>query len=169
MGQHHIDDQRKEYLIDNFINIDFYDEDEEVDMAKLSSLFNEIKDPAEIYFLAENFNWDNGPTIAEWIVSSPLCTKAAALVIFWTSAPDEYMEYEFGSSIPKYNSDQTDQEQTSILNLLEKLVTRFSNNDFNKLEICFDFSHWGCKLMVNSPKWSVCEEFYKSIDGVEVV
>jgi hypothetical protein len=36
-------------------------------------------------------------------------------------------------------------------------------------DIAFDFSVWGGKLLVKDPKWSVNDEFFKSINGVVVI
>jgi hypothetical protein len=171
MSKYLIPEARKQFLLDNFVEYNFGEDDEGNEIQPSKQVFDSITDPAEIFFIAERCNWDDGALIPQWIIDSPLCTKAAALVIFWTSAPDEYMEYNFGEKIRGYNHGpgEIDEHETSILNLLEKLVQRFERNDFCDYKIKFDFKFWGCKLLVNSPKWSVGQEFFKSIDGVEVV
>jgi len=170
MSKYLIPEARKQFLLDNFVEYNFGEDDEGNEIQPIKHVFDSITDPAEIFFIAEHCNWDDGALIPQWIIDSPLCTKAAALIIFWTSAPDEYMEFKFGDKIMRYlRPNEVDEEQTSILNLLQKLVQRFEKNDFCDYQINFDFDYWGCTLHVNSPKWSVGQEFFESIDGVEVV
>ena len=166
-----IPEDRKQLLLDTIVEYCIWDDDAGNQIQSVKKIFDAITDPAEIFFIAEHCNWDNGVLIPQWIIDSPLCTKAAALIIFWTSAPDEYIEYNFGEKIRGNNHGlgEIDEHETSILNLLEKLVLRFEKNDFCDFTIKFDFKFWGCELLVNSPKWSVSQEFFRSIDGIEVV
>jgi len=167
-----ISESRKQCLLDNFVEYSFEQDKDGEDLKADRDLFESISKPEEIYFIAGNVNWDDGGIIPRWIIDSPLCTKAAALMIFWTSAPDEYMEFEFGEKIHEtaaHLKGQVDEEQTDILNMLEKLVSRFEKNDFYDIKFKFDFNYWGCRLIVNKPKWNVGEEFFESIDGIEVV
>lgn len=168
MSQYEIPEERKQFLLDNFVEYSFEQDEDGNDLRADKSLFESISSPEELFYLAQSCNWDDGAVIPKWIIESPLCTKAAALTIFWQSAPDEYMEYEFGSQVTGWKGG-IDEEQTEILNLLEVLITRFKNNDFLNKDIAFDFSVWGGKLLVKDPKWSVNDEFFKSINGVVVV
>ncbi|MGB2742196.1 MAG: DUF4274 domain-containing protein [Cognaticolwellia sp.] len=167
MSHFEISDERKQFLLDNFVEYSFEQDEDGNDLQANKSLFNSISNAEEIFYLAQSCNWDDGAIIPKWIIESPLCTKATALTIFWQSAPDEYMEHEFGSQVPGWKG-EIDDEQTEILNILEQLVTRFKNNDFLNKDIAFDFSVWGGKLIVKEPKWAVSDEFFKSVNGVIV-
>ncbi len=168
MAQFQITDDLKMFLCGNFIEYSFKQDDNGNDLKADRALFETINRPEEIFFLAQSCNWDDGAVIPCWIVDSPLCTKAAALTIFWQSAPYEYMEHDFGSKIVGWCGG-VDEEQTEILNLLERLVKRFERNDFHPLSIKFDFSVWGGKLLVKDPKWSVPNEFFCDASGIEII
>ncbi len=168
MAEYEIPESRKQFLLDNFVEYSFEQDEEGNDLQADKSLFDSISSPEELFFLAQSCNWDDGAVIPKWIIESPLCTKAAALTIFWQSAPDEYMEYKFGSQVPGWEGG-VDEEQTEILNILEKLVYRFKLDDYLNKQIAFDFSVWGGKLVVKDPKWSVSDDFFQSINGLIVV
>ncbi len=164
-----ISEERKQFLLENFVEYSFEQDEDGNDLTADKSLFDSISSPHEIFFLSQSCNWDDGAVIPLWIIESPYCTKAAALTIFWQSAPYEYMEYEFGSIIKAWKSEEIDEEQTSILNLLEILVKKFETDNFDATSIAFDFNVWGGKLLVDQPKWSVSDEFFQSIHGIEVI
>ncbi len=168
MADYEISESRKQFLLDNFVEYSFEQDDEGNDLEADKSIFDSISSPEELFFLAQSCNWDDGAIIPKWIIESPICTKATALTIFWQSAPDEYMEYEFGSQVPGWKGG-VDEEQTEILNILETLVNRFKCDDFLNKDIAFDFSVWGGKIVVKDPKWSVGDNFFQSLGGVVVV
>lgn len=164
-----IPESRKQFLLDNFVEYSFEQDEYGNDLEADKLLFDSIISPEEIFFLAQHCNWDDGATIPQWIINSPLCTKAAALTIFWQSAPYEYMEYAFGTTITKWKSVEIDREQTNILNILHTLIAKFKATEFHRLSIKFDFSIWGGKLVVDDPLWTPPKEFFNSIAGVEVI
>jgi len=168
MAEYEISESRKQFLLDNFVEYSFEQDDEGNDLEADKSVFDSISSPEELFYLAQICNWDDGAIIPKWIIESPLCTKATALTIFWQSAPDEYMEYEFGSQVPGWKGG-IDEEQTEILNILEKLVSRFKYDDYLNKDIAFDFSVWGGKIVVKDPKWSVNDVFFQNLDGTVVV
>jgi hypothetical protein len=169
MAKFVIPETRKSFLLHNFVEYSFEQDDNVNDLEADKVLFDSITSPEEIFFLAQCCNWDDGAIIPEWIIDSPLCTKAAALTIFWQSAPYEYMEYAFGSKIPQWKSSEEDEEQTKILNILEKLISKFKASEFHQLSIQFDFNVWGGKLIVDSPKWEPPKEFFTCVEGIEVI
>lgn len=164
-----ITESRKNFLLHNFVGYSFEQNEHRHDLEADKTLFDSITSPEDIFFLAQHCNWDDGATIPEWIIDSPICTKAAALTLFWQSAPYEFMVYSFGSNIPQWRGVEEDEEQTKILNMLNKLITKYRVNEFHQLNIRFDFDVWGGKLIVDSPKWQPPKDFFKSIEGVDVI
>lgn len=112
----------------NFIEFSFDDdlenEEETIpDFDKFLSL-----NSAEQYFLAKNYNWDDGIIVLKWIVESPKCDKGTACMIFWCAEPDYYFEFT-ADTIGKYEKD--------IWELLQKIVERFKMNDFSQSKFEF--------------------------------
>ena len=105
----------------NFIEFSFDDEadsDDEFipDFEKFQSL-----NSAEQYYLADIYNWDDGPIVLQWIVESPKCDKGTACMIFWRAEPGYYFDF---------SADTIGEYQKGVWDLLQKIITRFKANDF---------------------------------------
>jgi hypothetical protein len=46
------------------------------------ALFNQLAHPAELYYLASIYNWDDGATVLGWVLDSALCTRSTANLLF---------------------------------------------------------------------------------------
>lgn len=113
----------------NFIEFSFdenEDNDEEIlpDFEKFKTL-----NSAEQYYLAENYNWDDGIIVLDWIIDSPKCDKGTASLIFWKAEPDFYFDYT-AETIEDY--------EKPVWNLLQKIVKKFNQNGFLKSRLKFD-------------------------------
>lgn len=114
------------------------------------------------YYLASNYNWDDGIEILKWIIESPKCDKGTASLIFWTSEPDFYFE-KSESEIPDY-------EKESFL-LLKRIVKKFNNNGFKKSNLKFNpldrinRIDWSKK----NSDWNIPEELKKPTKGFSMI
>ena len=125
-------------------------------------LFLKLTHPAELHLLAYIYNWDDGPVVLEWILDSPLCTKATANLIFWRSAPDYYLRFDLEGD-PKARP-----SEAAVLSLLRKIVRRHENNSFHELEIDFDPTEELEDIDTEEPKWTIPGAVYDRIHGVEI-
>ena len=110
----------KVLLIKNhFIEFSF-DEEEDVlpDFDKFKSL-----NSAEQYYLAENYNWDDGVIVLKWIVESSKCDKGTACMIFWRAEPDYYFDF---------TADNVDEYERDVWELLQLMLAKFKANSFSR-------------------------------------
>ena len=112
----------------NFFEFSFNDdidnyEETVPDYEKFTSL-----NSAEQYYLADIYNWDDGPIVLQWIIDSPKCDKGTACLIFWKAEPDYY--YDF-------TADTIDEYEKDVWSLLQSIVKRFKANDFTKSQFKF--------------------------------
>lgn len=117
---------RENFIKRNFIEFSFDNEDE--DFIPDYNLFQSLNS-SEQYYLAQFYNWDDGATVLQWIVESSICDKGTALLIFWYSEPDFYLNHN-EDTIPDYEKD--------VFNLLKKIVGRFNKNDFKSSKFRFN-------------------------------
>ncbi|MFP9099813.1 DUF4274 domain-containing protein [Flavobacterium sp. RHBU_24] len=117
---------REHFIQKNFIEYSFRTED--IDFVPDYNLFKTLS-PAEQYYLAQNFNWDDGATVLNWIIESPKCDKGTALLIFWSAEPIDYIQ-ETEKTIPDY--------EIETFSLLQKITERFRKNDFKTAKFRFN-------------------------------
>ena len=142
----------------NFIEFSFdddidNDEDTIPDFKKFQTL-----NSAEQYYLADNYNWDDGTIVLDWIIDSPKCDKGTACLIFWRAEPDYYFDYT-AETIEEYQAD--------VWNLLQKIVERFKKDDWKSSK--FEFipakegykTNWPIKLDI----WKFPNELNEGIKG----
>ncbi|WP_027078039.1 DUF4274 domain-containing protein [Maribacter antarcticus] len=113
----------------NFIEFSFKkdeDDNEEIipDFEKFKTL-----NSAEQYYLADNYNWDDGTIVLDWIIDSPKCDKGTASLIFWRAEPDFYFDFTI-ETIEEY--------EKPVWNLLQKIVGKFRENGFKNNRYKFD-------------------------------
>jgi len=113
----------------NFIEFSF-NEDENNDVEIIPD-FEKFKtlNSAEQYFLADNYNWDDGTIVLNWIVDSVKCDKGTASLIFWKAEPDFYFNY---------TSETIEDYEKPVWDLLQKIVRKFKENGFKKSKLKFD-------------------------------
>ena len=100
----------KKNFIEFSFDVDLENEEETIpDFKKFKTL-----NSAEQYYLADNYNWDDGPKVLQWIVDSSNCDKGTACLIFWRAEPDYYFDY---------TSNTVDEYEKDIWLLLQSIIT----------------------------------------------
>ncbi len=113
----------------NFIEFSFNKNED--DMEEVIPDFEKFKtlNSAEQYYLADNYNWDDGITVLNWIIDSSKCDKGTASLIFWKAEPDFYFDYT-AETIEDY--------EKPVWDLLQKIVKNFKENNFKNSKLKFD-------------------------------
>lgn len=150
----------KEKIIrENFIEFSFDSEDDN-SLPKFS-LFEKLNSTDQ-YYLAENYNWDDGVKMLKWIIESKKCDKGAASLIFWTSEPDYYFE--------KSESKISDYEKDTFL-LVKRIVEKCNNNEFKRSNLKYNptdrenIIDWSKK----NTEWKIPDELQKPTKGFSII
>tara|TARA_R110001583_G_scaffold27453_4_gene98137 strand:+ start:2914 stop:3408 length:495 start_codon:yes stop_codon:yes gene_type:complete len=134
---------------------DDIDNDEETipDLEKFKSL-----NSAEQYYLADIYNWDDGPIVLQWIIDSPKCDKGTACKIFWSAEPDYFYDFT-AETIDEYEKD--------VWNLLQSILKRFKANDFAKSRFKFMPTEEGYKTdwPTKFDIWEIPAELKNGVNG----
>jgi len=147
-----------DFIEQNFFEFSFDNEDELPD----KTLFDQLSHPAELFYLAHIYNWDDGTDVLQWVVDSALCSMATASLIFWRSQPDYYRRYTLaGDSSVALNDGE-------VLSLLHSIIQKFENNDFCPIAIAFDPEPELESLTAKDPKWEVPEALFNKLEGIEI-
>jgi hypothetical protein len=95
------------------------------------AVFDKIATSNELHYIAENYNWDNGITVLEWIAESELCSEATALMIFWRGQPYDYVKYNYyAKSIKHMDMD--------VFNLIKNVMEKYKNGFYKKTSIKYN-------------------------------
>ncbi|OZY86970.1 hypothetical protein CBP51_08255 [Cellvibrio mixtus] len=126
-------------------------------------LFLKLKHPAELHYLSEIYNWDDGSTVLEWVLESNLCSKATANLLFWRAAPDWYLKF-----------DPNDLESCPVINrdgfrVIQKVLKKYKDNNFSEFQIEFDPAKEIEEITSKDRKWEVPNEMYEKLSGLKVV
>ncbi len=90
--------------------------------------FEELTKAEELHQVVDNYNWDEGPELLQWIIESPLCDKGTALLIFWRANPVYHTQY---SEDPKnWNS--------GGYQLVQAVLKKWQENGFSQGIIAYD-------------------------------
>ena len=157
-----INKNRTKFIKSNFFQFSFNpdsNEDIEPDRKK----FEQLRNPAELHYLAYIYNWDDGVTVLEWILDSPLCTRSTANLLFWRAAPDYYLEFDINdeNSCPSYNR--------AGFHVIQKVLEKYKNNSFSKSQIKFDPESVIEEIINDNKKWEIPSGVYDKISGVEIL
>nr|WP_289847688.1 DUF4274 domain-containing protein [Cellulophaga baltica] len=108
--------------------------------------------------MADIYNWDDGPTVMQWIIDSPKCDEGTACKIFWSTEPDYY--YDF-------TAETIDEYEKGVWSLLQSILKRFKANDFAKSRFKFiptEEGHktdWPTKFDI----WEIPAELKSGVNG----
>jgi len=116
--------KRIELLRDNFFEFSFDDKEPDKDF------FDSIKNSEELHFIADNYNWDDGAEVLNWIANSKLCDEGTAKLIFWRSEPQDYTSCEKAEDAEYMGED--------IFLLLKKIIKNFNEDFYIKAEIAYN-------------------------------
>ena len=124
--------------------------------------FLKLTHPADLHYLAMIYNWDDGHTVLEWILDSPLCTRSTANLLFWRSAPDYYLK-----------CDLEDDNSCESCNyggyaVIKKVIQKYQTNSFSQYQIEFDPSGELEDMNSENPKWKVPAGVYDKIEGIQI-
>src|SRR6478735_2078171 len=92
---------KEKFIQDNFIEFSFNNSEE--DFLPDYNLFKKLNSTDQFY-LAQNYNWDDGVEVLKWIIESKKCDKGTASLIFWSAEPDYYFEKSH-DEIAEYEKD----------------------------------------------------------------
>ena len=145
-----------DFIEEHFFEFSFDNEDGLPD----KKLFEKLSHPAELFYLAHIYNWDDGTEILRWIIGSPLCSEATAALIFWRSQPDYYRRYSLSGDLSTRLNDG------EVLSLLHSIIQKHQNNDFNEIKIAFDPEPELESLTAQNPKWDVPEALFNKLEGL---
>lgn len=111
---------KEKIIIENFIEYSF--ENGDYDFTPDFEIFKKLNSTDQ-YFLAENYNWDDGIEVLNWVINSPKCDKGTATLIFWNAQPRDYAEF---------NIDNVSESDKEIFDLLQKIISKIKNREFKK-------------------------------------
>lgn len=126
------------------------------------SLFLQLNHPAELHYLASIYNWDDSPIVLDWVLDSPLCSRATANLIFWRSAPDYYLRYDLN------DLDSCPIRDREVLSLLNNFVRRYASGSFHEIDIDFDPEAEIEEITTPEPKWEFPAGVYDRIHGLKI-
>ena len=150
---------KEKFIQEKFIEFSFNNEDEDFlpdfkDFEKLNS--------TDQYYLAENYNWDDGVEVLKWIIESEKCDKGTASLIFWTSEPDFYFE--------KSVNEISDYEKDTFL-LLKRIVEKFNKKEFRKSNLKYNPAEREKRIdwSKQNSEWNIPEELKKQTKGFSII
>jgi hypothetical protein len=73
----------------------------------------------ELHCFADHWNWGSGVEAMRQVAVHPNCDAATALLLFWRSDPEYYLQFQTRDEVPEYNRDAFDLTQ-----LIEERVVR---------------------------------------------
>ena len=157
--RHRISQSRAEYIKKNFFEWSFNKQD---DFIPNKSKFELLNHPAELHYLVNIYNWDDGISILEWVLESPFCSKATTNLLFWRSAPDYYLKYclENLSDCPDYDRE--------VLILIKKCIEKHNNNNFSKIDISYDPKYDAEEITTINKQWEIPKFFYEKSNGISI-
>src|ERR1700741_51804 len=112
----------------DFIKKNFFQQSFEGRKASYEK-FKELTSSPQLHYLANIYNWDDGPDVLNWVIDSPLCDFGTALLIFWRAEPSYYTKY---SSVSDAGYDG------EVLHLLLKIISKYKSGHFKYSKIKYD-------------------------------
>ena len=91
--------------------------------------------PEELHAFADTWNWDKGTWALQEILDNPACEAATALLIYWGSAPEFYLQYADRDALV---ADPFASGTLETFDFLTKLETRYIAGDFRTGSLAFD-------------------------------
>ena len=146
---------KERLIIENFIEYSFDNDD--YDFTPDFVLFKKLNSTDQ-YFLAENYNWDDGIEVLNWIINSPKCDKGTATLIFWRAEPRDYAEF---------SANNVSEDAKEIFDLLQKIIWKIKNRDFKKSRFEFipseyDVSNYSSEFDI----WNLPQELINGNKGI---
>ena len=93
------------------------------------AFFDAITNPAELHLIAGNYNWDDGAKVLTWIVDSPRCDKATAVMLFWHAQPSYYTRF--------YSQKEAEWDK-DVFRLLRRIMKNVASGFYQTALIAYD-------------------------------
>ena len=138
-----------------------FESSEEEDPIPDFEIFKDLSS-AEQYYLASIYNWDDGITVLNWIIDSPKCDKGTATMIFWMAEPDYYFDFI---------EDTVDDWALDVWKLLQKIITKMNNNEFNASKYGFNPVKNGYRIdwETTTGIWKLPDDLIKGTSGMKPI
>jgi Domain of unknown function (DUF4274) len=101
-------DRVDEAIRDDEIRFDALSEEMQ---AKTAQFLATTTESLELHCFADHWNWDGGMEEMMTIAKHPNCDAATALLLFWRSDPEYYLQFSSRDEVPDYNRDGFDLTQ----------------------------------------------------------
>ena len=153
--------KRVKFIRENFFEFSLQNEDLDEEVIPDFEAFKTLSS-AEQYFLASEYNWDDGTIVLDWIVDSPLCDKGTVIMIFWMAEPDYYFDY---------NKQTIDDWAKDVWKLLQKIISKMNNGEFTKSKYGFNPTKNGFETDWESAKgiWELPNDLVKGNEGIKPI
>lgn len=144
--------QQTDFIKDHFFEFGFAGKEPDKEP------FEKIETSAQLHYLADIYNWDDGAEVLDWIVSSSFCDKGTALLIFWRAEPDYYTKFE--------NESEADTDKEIYL-LLQEIIANWQSGFYTKEQFRFDPTEEGYDVDYRYPneKWKIPNEMKRATKG----
>ncbi|WBV61277.1 DUF4274 domain-containing protein [Chryseobacterium camelliae] len=144
---------RENFIKENFFELSF--RDKKPDFEKFKTLSS-----AELHYLTDIYNWDDGAEVLFWVVNSNKCDKATALMIFWRACPDYYLEKA---------ENELEVYELEVNQLLKTIIESFKSNKFKRSVFSYnpqeDFEIEEDQIL----NWNIPVEMTKVIKGFKPI
>ena len=152
----YISTNKTEFIRENFFEQSF------ADRTPSFEKFKELTTSAQLHYLADIYNWDDGVEVLNWVVDSPLCDLGTAVMIFWRAEPSYYT---------KYSNAAEAEHDAEVLELLLKIVDNFKNKKYSKSKIKYDpiADQRDVNEIETNAKWTIPIEFKKATRGGRII
>lgn len=159
MTDHTISLSRCALIMEHFVGWSFGQPD---DFQPDKRLFEQLDHPADLHYLADLYNWDDGALVLGWILDSEHCTRSTANLLFWRAAPDYYTKFDLAddSACPSYNEDG--------FYVIRKVLEKYRTGSFCPYQIEYDPAGDIEERIEENPKWEYPQGVYHRIEGVIV-
>jgi hypothetical protein len=84
----------------------------------------------ELHAFVATWNWDQGEWGPRAILDNPACEAATALLIYWSCAPEFYLQFASRADVPDHAED--------VFDLLTEVEARYVAGEFRTGLIAFD-------------------------------
>jgi len=153
--------KRVNLIREHFYEFSFGSDDFEEEIIPDFEVFKSLSS-AEQYFLASEYNWDDGTIVLDWIVDSQKCDQGTATMIFWMAEPDYYFDY---------TEETIDDWGKDVWLLLQKIILKFKDKEFASSKFAFNPRGNGYKTDWDSAKgiWELPKELIKGNRGLKPI
>lgn len=115
---------------------------------------------SKLFFLANEFNWDDDFETLYGIILDPNCDQATALLIFWLAKPIYYTQFTNKNEVPSYSR--------ATYRLIKIIEEKFLKGEYKKV-ISFDPTEYIVEYDDIIKKTEINPVFYQKVEGIIAV